>query len=93
MTTTVTINTATTLLNLQTVLTKEDLSMITSVFLIATVAIWIAFDVWIYFRSGYNETISAKIYFAGIKYPFIPLAVGCLLGHFFWPMVIEVCPK
>lgn len=67
--------------------------MITSIFLIATVAIWIAFDVWIYFRSGYNETISAKIYFAGIKFPFIPFCGGGLAAHFWWPMVIEVCNK
>ena len=67
--------------------------MITSVVLIATVAIWIVFDVWIYFRAGYNETISAKIYFAGRKWAWLPFAAGALCGHFFWPMVIEVCSK
>lgn len=67
--------------------------MITSVVLIATVAIWIVFDIWIYYRAGYNETISAKIYTKSIKWPFIMFFGGLLAGHFWWPMVIEICPK
>lgn len=67
--------------------------MTTIAVILTTVGVWIAFDVWIYFRKGYNETISAHIHFATKKWPVIPFFAGLLIGHFFWNMVIEVCPK
>jgi predicted transporter len=45
----------------------------------------IAFDVFIGFRRGQTNTISHQLLSIGQRYPILPLAIGVLLGHIFWP--------
>lgn len=59
---------------------------LTAAFIFATIAIWIVFDVWIIWKKGKYESISAHIIRASKKYPLLVLAFGVLLGHLFWSM-------
>ena len=63
-----------------------DYKKITGIFIIATVAIGIAYDFWVYQQAGTEGTISWWIYEASHKHPSIPFGFGYLCGHFFWQM-------
>lgn len=69
------------------------MELLTKTFIIATVAIWIIYDLYALYRSKKTEyTISYVIGGWGKKYPGIQmlvlLALGILIGHFFWPQCI-----
>lgn len=49
----------------------------------------IIYDVIAYARGGYTATISAITLDMAHGMPLIPLAVGVVLGHLFWPQPAE----
>lgn len=56
----------------------------TVIFLVASVAIGAAYDVWAVSHS-YTWTISANLLQAARDWPVIPFVIGVLLGHVFFP--------
>jgi hypothetical protein len=62
-------------------------SLLTSIMLVATV-IWSAvWDVYAMIRYGPEATITHVIGNWSAVYPVLPLTVGLVLGHLFWPRV------
>lgn len=51
--------------------------------ILATLAVWIGWDLIAYIYGGNPATESANIFVFGYFYPVIPLAWGFLTGHFF----------
>lgn len=45
----------------------------------------ICWDVFAYIHWGYTGTISYDVLTASLKHPLIPLLVGIVSGHLFWP--------
>lgn len=65
------------------------MELTTETFIIGTVVMWILYDFFALYMSQKTEyTISYIIAVKGKKYPFLQtlgvLAIGILLGHFFW---------
>jgi hypothetical protein len=65
---------------------------------IATVTVWLIFlavvvvtgyDLFVVTRHGASASISWTILTLARAYPIIPLAVGTLLGHLFWPQFTD----
>lgn len=56
---------------------------ITELLIIATILIWIGWDIYAYKRGGVEATESRVIYRWARRYPGFVFAVGCLMGHFF----------
>jgi hypothetical protein len=57
----------------------------TRLVLLATVALLVVYDLWAMMVHGYDWTISKDMReFAG-DYPIVPLAIGGVLGHLYWP--------
>jgi hypothetical protein len=65
----------------------------TQILLVATVVIWVAYDVFAAIRWGAMQTISVVLWQLAQKYPVIPLAVGALIGHLWIPMIGLNCGK
>lgn len=61
----------------------------TTIFIIVSVVIILAYDIFAIAKWGVYESISYKIYGWSFKYPLIPFAGGLLAGHFWWP--VEIC--
>lgn len=61
----------------------------TTYFIFATIAVWIAYDVFAYMKWGNKGTISVETFNASKISPGILLAVGFLLGHLFWQ--VHIC--
>lgn len=59
----------------------------TEVFVGSTVIIWIIYDLFAVLKWGIPGTESYTILHAAHKYPIIPLGVGIVIGHLFWPNV------
>ena len=59
---------------------------LTVTFIIAVVVICAVFDVWVIYKKGKRESISAYIIRWSKQYPLIVLLTGILLGHLFWNM-------
>jgi len=53
-------------------------------FLGAIVVVWL-FDATAAIRGTGNDSVSATILDWSTRWPLIPLLVGVLLGHMFWP--------
>lgn len=53
--------------------------------LVAVVALLIVWDVFAQLRWGYTGTISYDILTASKNHPLIPLSIGIVMGHLFWP--------
>lgn len=65
---------------------------ITIYFMIATIAVIAAFDVWVLLAHGGDATISRVVFRWSEQTPFgflIGFAVGFLCGHLFWPQRIK----
>jgi len=60
---------------------------LTLIVIFGTVAALIAYDVWAAFTPG--ATISEVMLSLGHKHPIIPLAMGILIGHFWWSQKAE----
>jgi len=60
------------------------ITKLTKLFIVGITLFIIAYDVFAYLY-GHDSTISQVIYSWSIKFPLLPLAVGVLMGHFFWP--------
>jgi hypothetical protein len=59
---------------------------ITVAIIIVTLLVWLGWDSYVYFYRGDVEaTFSRIIYRTASTMPLIPLAIGILLGHLFWP--------
>lgn len=56
--------------------------------LIGVLSALVAWDVFAELRWGYEGTISHDVLQAALKYPLVPLAVGVVLGHLFWPQAL-----
>ena len=59
-------------------------------FIISTILLWIAWDVYVYHKRGVEATESRIIYRWACRYPGFVFAIGCLMGHFFF--VQHICP-
>jgi len=58
--------------------------------ILLVVGIFLAiYDVYIIFKKGKHESISAHIIRGSYKYPLVVLLFGILLGHLFWSMKTE----
>ena len=53
-------------------------------FLIVIVAVITAFDIYLAFMGGQEETISLFLWYTAQKWPIIPFIFGVLMGHLFW---------
>lgn len=42
-------------------------------------------DVWVIAHGRPNDTVSRVLQEWSVAYPMLPLALGILLGHIFWP--------
>lgn len=62
---------------------------LTVLFLVIICASLIIFDVFIIFKKGKQESISAYIIRGSHKYPLMVLLFGIILGHLFWSMKTE----
>ena len=58
----------------------------TVIFMILIVAAIAIFDVWIIWKKGKKESISAYIIRGSKQYPLLVLLLGIVLGHLFWNM-------
>lgn len=50
--------------------------------LVVLAGLW---DIWVTSRGNANETVSAVLHSWSLQFPILPLIVGLLLGHIFWP--------
>lgn len=60
------------------------------VLLVGTVVVWLAVDVFMLKRGGMDATLSVSMYKLAKAWPIIPLLIGMLMGHFFFPIVTSV---
>jgi hypothetical protein len=58
----------------------------TRLLILATVLIWIGFDVWVIVKGGTEASISHQITTWSYDYPTFTFAVGYLMGHLFFPL-------
>jgi hypothetical protein len=63
--------------------------MITKWFIIATVIIWIIYDIVAYNIWGVDSTISRVVINTVELWPAIAFGAGFVAGHLFWPQKIE----
>ena len=56
----------------------------TIILLIATAALWAAYDTWVIIAKGYEATISHSLLTLAQRFPIIPFVLGLLCGHLFW---------
>jgi len=54
--------------------------------LIALLAVTGAFDVWATFAQPAGATVSAHLQSWAVQFPVLPLAIGIIIGHLFWPV-------
>lgn len=59
---------------------------ITAIFVISFIAIAAVYDGWAWSQGGTEATISWLVFEAGHKYPLTAVAVGILIGHWYWQM-------
>ncbi len=59
---------------------------LTAIFMIVSLLIIALFDVWIIYKKGKKESISAYVIRGSKQYPLVVLLFGILLGHLFWSM-------
>ena len=64
-------------------MSRETTSKITISLILATAAVWIAWDVYAAWDTGGWSTISWVIYVHSTQRPAIPFAAGLLCGHLF----------
>lgn len=57
----------------------------TAVFVLTITVASILFDAVMYWRGGWEATISYLALSKSRRYPIIPFALGVLVGHLFWP--------
>lgn len=57
---------------------------ITQALIVATVVVWIAWDIYAAANSVPGDTESEMIRLFANRHPFLPLAMGVLMAHFFW---------
>lgn len=58
----------------------------TILFIFILVLLISVFDVWIIYKKGKTESISAHVIRGSKKYPLLVLIFGIVLGHLFWSM-------
>ena len=58
----------------------------TILFMIAAAIIIAVYDVWVIYKKGKFESISAHIIRISKQMPLVTLLLGILLGHLFWSM-------
>jgi len=56
----------------------------TEVFIILVTVVIVAYDIYAYRKEGSTLTISLVMKRWAVKYPWIILLWGVLMGHFFW---------
>jgi hypothetical protein len=56
----------------------------TEVFIILVTVVIVAYDIYAYKKEGSTLTISLVMKRWAVKYPWIILLWGVLMGHFFW---------
>lgn len=57
----------------------------TSALIIATIIVWIVYDIYAYAKGGYDNTESAHIKVVTLAHPFLLFLAGFVCGHLFWP--------
>lgn len=62
----------------------NDITALVLVAILLTAGIW---DIYALFWLGPGSTVSAVIMMWSTRFPVIPLLVGILIGHLFWPSV------
>lgn len=63
---------------------------ITQYGIIATVVLWIGWDVYVaFFNNEPGDTISRVVLEWSQAWPIIPLAVGVVAGHLWWPQRVS----
>ena len=59
---------------------------LTKIFVLATIAIIIGFDVFVWVKGGTEATVSWTVFEWSYDYPILPFFMGFVMGHFFWQM-------
>jgi hypothetical protein len=60
----------------------------TRYFMIGSVLAVVLYDIVAVLLGGVEATISRQVYYASVSWPILPVAVGVLIGHLFWPQKI-----
>ena len=61
---------------------------VTYAVIFSAIAALIIYDVFALLKWGNDCTISVRIWTLARRYPIIPFAIGVLMGHFFWQMMM-----
>lgn len=63
-----------------------DMKMATKIFVLVALIVILGWDAYRMLTVGFEGTISYFLYHTGSEYPIVPLLVGVVLGHLFWPI-------
>jgi len=62
----------------------------TKIILIVTALFLIGYDIYAYIEGGVGSTISRVVLAWSQAWPIVPLTIGVICGHLFWPQKIIV---
>lgn len=60
-------------------------AQVTLTILAVVVILATLYDIVAIMDAGWDASISSVVYEVSCKYPIIPLFIGILIGHWFWP--------
>jgi len=63
---------------------------LTTILILTTIVLWIAYDIFAYFRWGNSATESVVIFKWTKVSPGTLIAIGFVLGHLVWQ--VHICP-
>jgi hypothetical protein len=66
--------------------------IITVWFIVALIVSVLVYDMWMATNGTAGDTISEVVLGASVRYPALPLLVGFVLGHLFWPQSVPNSP-
>jgi hypothetical protein len=63
-------------------------SVVTVWFIVGLIVAVLVYDMWVATNGTPGDTISEVVLGASVRYPALPLLVGFVLGHLFWPQAL-----
>lgn len=57
----------------------------TTGFIVIVLVVIFGVDLWLLVKRGYKHTVSAVMLRLSQRFPIIPLLIGIVIGHLFWP--------
>lgn len=62
--------------------------ILTMILILATIFIWIGYDIWVYIEAGNAATISMTMFRWAYHAPGVAFLFGILFGHLFFPQTL-----